>query len=53
MAQARRTLAVLTPDYLTANYTRIELESAVIDDPTGVLGTLLASASDLYRFSWP
>ncbi len=41
MAQARRTLAILTPDYLTANYIRMELESAVIDDPTGVLGALL------------
>ncbi len=41
MAQARRTLAILTLDYLTANYTRMELESAVIDDPTGVLGALL------------
>ncbi len=41
MEQSRRTLAILTPDYLTACYTRMELESAVIDDPQGLLGTLL------------
>lgn len=38
---ARRTLAVLSPDYLTALYTQPEWAAAFIQDPTGRAHTLL------------
>jgi hypothetical protein len=39
--QARRTLAVLSPDYLRALYTQPEWAAAFAQDPTGEKGTLL------------
>lgn len=37
----RRTLAVLSPDYLTSLYTQLEWAAALVQDPTGHKGTLL------------
>jgi len=39
--QARRTIAVLSPDYLQALYTQPEWAAAFAQDPTGEKGTLL------------
>jgi hypothetical protein len=39
--QARRTIAVLSPDYLQALYTQPEWAAAFAQDPTGKKGTLL------------
>jgi hypothetical protein len=39
--QARRTIAVLSPDYLQALYTHPEWAAAFAQDPTGEKGTLL------------
>jgi tetratricopeptide (TPR) repeat protein len=40
-AEAQRTIAVLSPDYLTALYTQPEWAAAFAQDPTGEKGTLL------------
>jgi len=40
-AEAQRTIAVLSPDYLTALYTQPEWAAAFAQDPTGQKGTLL------------
>ena len=40
-AEAQRTIAVLSPDYLTALYTQPEWAAAFARDPTGEKGTLL------------
>jgi len=40
-AQARRTIAVLSQDYLAAFYTQPEWAAAFAQDPTGMRGTLL------------
>jgi hypothetical protein len=39
--EANRTIAVLSPDYLNAEYTHSEWAAAFIQDPTGEKGTLL------------
>ena len=39
--EANRTIAVLSPDYLNAEYTQPEWAAAFIQDPTGEKGTLL------------
>ncbi len=39
--QAKRTIAVLSPDYLQALYTQPEWAAAFAQDPTGAKGTLL------------
>src|SRR6266700_1458546 len=39
--EAQRTIAVLSPDYLTALYTQPEWAAAFVQDPTGKNGTLL------------
>ena len=40
-SRARRTIAVLSPDYLVARYTQPEWAAAFADDPTGASGKLL------------
>lgn len=40
-AEAERTIAVLSPDYLAALYTQPEWAAAFAQDPTGEKGTLL------------
>lgn len=40
-SNARRTLAVLSPDYLTSLFTQSEWATAFVQDPTGHQGTLL------------
>src|SRR5919199_432266 len=40
-AEAQRTIAVLSPDYLTALYTQSEWAAAFVEDPTSALGVLL------------
>ncbi len=40
-AEATRTIAVLSPDYLAARYTQPEWAAAFAQDPTGEKGTLL------------
>lgn len=40
-AEAQRTVAVLSPDYLAARYTQPEWAAAFAQDPTGEKGTLL------------
>ncbi len=40
-AQADRTLVVLSPNYLAANFTQPEWVAAFVQDPTGAKGTLL------------
>jgi tetratricopeptide (TPR) repeat protein len=40
-AEAERTIAVLSPDYLAASYTQPEWAAAFAQDPTGKKGTLL------------
>ena len=39
--EAKRTIAVLSPDYLSARYTQPEWAVALANDPTGEHGTLL------------
>jgi hypothetical protein len=39
--RARRTIAVLSPDYINAVFTRAEWAAAFVQDPTGSEGTLL------------
>ncbi len=40
-SRAKRTIAVLSPDYLTSLYTQPEWAAALVQDPTGQNGTLL------------
>lgn len=40
-SEAERTIAVLSPDYLTALFTQPEWTAAFAKDPTGIKGTLL------------
>lgn len=40
-AEAKRTIAVLSPDYLSAEYTQTEWAAALAQDPTGERGALL------------
>ena len=40
-SEAERTIAVLSPDYLTALLTQPEWTAAFAKDPTGIKGTLL------------
>ncbi|MBI1730923.1 toll/interleukin-1 receptor domain-containing protein [Candidatus Acetothermia bacterium] len=40
-SEAKRTIAVLSPDYLTSNFTQPEWAQAFAKDPTGELGLLL------------
>ncbi len=40
-AQAERTIAVLSPDYLTSRFTQPEWQAAFAQDPTGEQGLLL------------
>ena len=40
-SSAQRTIAVLSPDYLTSLYTQPEWAAAFVQDPTGKDGTLL------------
>src|SRR5450755_2076973 len=39
--QAKRTIAVLSPHYLTSTFTKPEWAAALYQDPTGTLGLLL------------
>lgn len=39
--EAKRTIAVLSPEYLSAQYTQLEWASALAQDPTGERGALL------------
>ncbi|KAF5425651.1 MAG: Tetratricopeptide (TPR) repeat [Candidatus Methanocomedens sp.] len=40
-SEAERTIAILSPDYLDADYTHPEWAAALVQDPTGEKGTLI------------
>lgn len=41
MSEAKRTIAILSPNYLNALFTQPEWQAAFAQDPTGINGTLL------------